>query len=112
MLTLPAVPTTRPDTSILRAVSSTSLFCSCHRLIWLDPLAGSDYYQPLAGGMAAAYPYIDDLVAVNDLASLRMLGELLADMAVHRSQRPDRNGSPRVHRGPAGSTTARAGVVA
>ena len=34
---------------------------SCHRLIWLDPLAGTEYYQPLAGGMAAAYPYIDDL---------------------------------------------------
>jgi uncharacterized protein with von Willebrand factor type A (vWA) domain len=70
---------------------------SCHRLIWLDPLAGSEYYQPLAGGMAAAYPFIDDLVAVNDLASLRRLGELLADMAAHRSARPDRAGRPRVH---------------
>ena len=71
---------------------------SCHRLIWLDPLAGSEHYQPLAGGMAAAFPFIDDLVAVNDLASLQRLGELLADMADHRSRRPDRHGQPRLHR--------------
>jgi uncharacterized protein with von Willebrand factor type A (vWA) domain len=70
---------------------------SCHRLIWLDPLFGPDVYQPLAGGMKAAYPFIDDLVAVNDLASLRELGDLLAEMADHRSRRPDRSGKPRVH---------------
>jgi uncharacterized protein with von Willebrand factor type A (vWA) domain len=70
---------------------------SCHRLIWLDPLFGPDVYQPLAGGMKAAYPFIDDLVAVNDLASLRQLGDLLSDMADHRSRRPDRSGRPRVH---------------
>jgi uncharacterized protein with von Willebrand factor type A (vWA) domain len=71
---------------------------SCHRLIWLDPLAGSDHYQPLAGGMRAAYPYIDDLVPVDDLAGLGRLGELLAKMAESRSRRPDRSGRPRVHR--------------
>ncbi len=70
---------------------------SCHRLIWLDPLFGPDVYQPLAGGMKAAYPFIDDLVAVNDLASLQQLGDLLADMAAHRSRRPDRAGRPFVH---------------
>jgi uncharacterized protein with von Willebrand factor type A (vWA) domain len=70
---------------------------SCHRLIWIDPLAGPDVYQPLAGGMTAAYPFIDDLVAVNDLASLHQLGDLLAEMAVHRGRRPDRIGKPRLH---------------
>jgi hypothetical protein len=85
---------------------------SCHRLIWLDPLAGTEYYQPLAGGMAAAYPYIDDLVAVHDLASLYHLGELLAEMADHRSRRPDRSGKPRVHRDPDAAPLPRAGVVA
>jgi uncharacterized protein with von Willebrand factor type A (vWA) domain len=85
---------------------------SCHRLIWLDPLAGTEFYQPLAGGMAAAYPFIDDLVAVNDLASLYRLGELLAEMAEHRSRRPDRNGKPRVHRHGAPATPSRPGVVA
>jgi uncharacterized protein len=71
---------------------------SCHRLIWLDPLAGSDHYQPLAGGMRAAYPFIDDLVPVEDLAGLARLGDLLAEMAEHRARRPDRSGRPRVHR--------------
>jgi hypothetical protein len=85
---------------------------SCHRLIWLDPLAGTEYYQPLAGGMAAAYPFIDDLVAVHDLASLYRLGELLAEMADHRSRRPDRNGKPRVHRDASARIIPRIGVVA
>jgi uncharacterized protein with von Willebrand factor type A (vWA) domain len=71
---------------------------SCHRLIWLDPLAGSEHYQPLAGGIAAAYPFIDDLVPVTDLESLEHLGHLLAEMADHRHQRPARSGRPRVHR--------------
>lgn len=85
---------------------------SCHRLIWLDPLAGTEYYQPLAGGMAAAYPFIDDLVAVDDLASLQCLGGLLAEMASHRSRRPDRNGQPRLHRDPASPSRRTGGIVA
>ncbi len=71
---------------------------SCHRLIWLDPLAGTEGYQPLAGGMAAAWPFIDDLVAISDVASLERLGGLLASMAERRSSRPDRTGRPQLHR--------------
>ena len=87
----------RGDPDLVRA-EMARLQRSCHRLIWLDPLAGSEHYQPLAGGMAAAYPFIDDLVAVSDLASLERLGALLAEMAEQRSQRPDRAGRPRLHR--------------
>ncbi len=101
----------RGDPGLVRAEMSR-LQRSCHRLIWLDPLAGSEYYQPLAGGMAAAYPFIDDLVAVNDLASLQRLGALLAEMADHRSRRPDRNGQPRVHRDVSALVIPRLGVVA
>ena len=101
----------RGDPGVVRA-EMARLQRSCHRLIWLDPLAGSEHYQPLAGGMAAAYPYIDDLVAVNDLASLQRLGELLAEMADHRSRRPDRRGQPRVHRAAAVRSSPRIGVVA
>jgi hypothetical protein len=82
----------------LVATEMARLQRSCHRLIWLNPLAGTDSYQPLAGGMAAAYPWIDDLVAVGDLASLEALAGLLVGMAEHRSQRPDRIGIPTVHR--------------
>ena len=51
---------------------------NCHRLIWLNPLAGVPGYQPLAGGMQAAYPYIDDFLPAGTVASLERLGEILA----------------------------------
>jgi uncharacterized protein len=101
----------RGDPALVRA-EMARLQRSCHRLIWLDPLAGSEYYQPLAGGMAAAYPFIDDLVAVNDLVSLQRLGDLLAEMADHRSRRPDRHGRPRIHRAAGSPWPAPVGVVA
>ncbi len=38
---------------------------NCHRLIWLNPLAGADGYEPLAAGMSAAYPSVDDFLAIH-----------------------------------------------
>ena len=43
---------------------------SCRRLIWLNPLAGAEDYEPLTRGMQAATPYIDDLLPVHNLAAL------------------------------------------
>jgi uncharacterized protein with von Willebrand factor type A (vWA) domain len=57
---------------------------SCHRLIWLNPLASAPGYQPLAGGMAAAMPFIDDFVPAGTLASLERLGILLSDAPTRR----------------------------
>ena len=57
---------------------SARLRRNCHRLIWLNPLAGAPGYQPLAAGMAAAYPFIDDFLPAHDIASLERLGRLLA----------------------------------
>jgi uncharacterized protein with von Willebrand factor type A (vWA) domain len=62
---------------VLVAEETARLRRSCHRLIWLNPLASAPGYQPLAAGMAAAYPYIDDFVGAGTLASLERLGELL-----------------------------------
>lgn len=87
----------RGDPALVRA-EMAKLQRSCHRLIWLNPLAGSAHYQPLAAGMAAAMPHIDDLVAVNDLDSLSDLGRLLSHMATDRALRPERRGRPRLHR--------------
>src|SRR4029079_7527716 len=50
----------------------------CHRLVWLNPLAGTPGYQPLAAGMRAALPYIDDFLAAGTVESLERLGEILA----------------------------------
>ena len=43
------------------------------RLIWLNPLKGWKDYAPVAGGMAAALPYIDFFAAANTLESLAAL---------------------------------------
>ncbi len=63
----------------LVATETARLQRNCHRLIWLNPLAGTDGYEPLAAGMKAAYPFTDDFVAAGTLESLERLGVLLAD---------------------------------
>ena len=62
----------------LVATETARLRRNCHRLVWLNPLAGTPGYEPLAGGMRAAMPYIDDFVAAGTVASLERLGEILA----------------------------------
>jgi uncharacterized protein len=62
----------------LVAAETARLRRNCHRLVWLNPLASAPGYQPLAAGMKAAFPYIDDFVPAGTLASLETLGELLA----------------------------------
>ena len=62
----------------LVAVEAARLRRNCHRLVWLNPLAGTAGYQPLAAGMRAAFPYIDDFLAAGTVASLERLGEVLA----------------------------------
>jgi uncharacterized protein len=61
----------------LVAAETARLRRNCHRLIWLNPLAGTPGYQPLAGGMRAAYPYVDDFLPAGTVASLERLGEIL-----------------------------------
>ncbi len=58
----------------LVASETARLRRNCHRLVWLNPLAGTPGYQPLAGGMRAAYPYIDDFLPAGTVASLERLG--------------------------------------
>ena len=58
---------------------------SCHRLIWLNPLLGSESYEPLTRGMQAALPYIDDFLPVHNLNSLEALGLHLNRLAPRRA---------------------------
>lgn len=48
-----------------------------HRLIWLNPLAGHQTYQPKVEGMMTALPYIDDFLPIHNLQSLEELAEHL-----------------------------------
>ncbi len=50
---------------------------SCYRLIWLNPLLGSESYEPLTRGMQTALPFIDDFLPVHNLASLEELADQL-----------------------------------
>jgi uncharacterized protein with von Willebrand factor type A (vWA) domain len=43
---------------------------TCHQIIWVNPLAGDERYQPISGGMQAALPFIDLLIAGDTLAAL------------------------------------------
>jgi uncharacterized protein len=43
------------------------------KLIWLNPLLGSQAYQPLVRGMQVAIPHIDVFAPLHNLASLRAL---------------------------------------
>ncbi|WP_425563610.1 vWA domain-containing protein [Pseudonocardia kongjuensis] len=46
-----------------------------HRLVWVNPHAGKDGYLPVQGGIVAALPHLDELLAGHSLATLE---ELLA----------------------------------
>ncbi|HEV2028252.1 MAG TPA: VWA domain-containing protein [Candidatus Dormibacteraeota bacterium] len=60
---------------------------SAHRLIWLNPLLGSEGYEPLTRGMAAALPYCDDFLAAHNLKALDDLGRLLAGLGNRAARR-------------------------
>lgn len=49
-----------------------------HRIVWVNPLKASKGYAPLAGGMAAALPYIDDFLEGHSLEALERLGEVIS----------------------------------
>ena len=84
--------------SALVGVETARLQRNCHRLIWLNPLAGGDGYEPLAAGMAMAYPFVDDFLPIHNLASLERLGEVLGGLGLGATGRPPRTGVPHVYR--------------
>ena len=58
-----------------------------HRLIWLNPLLGSEGYEPVTRGMSAALPHTDDFLAAHNLEALDELGRLLAGLDRRRPAR-------------------------
>jgi uncharacterized protein with von Willebrand factor type A (vWA) domain len=48
-----------------------------HRVVWVNPLKAAPGYAPLAQGMAAALPYVDDFVEGHSLASLETLARVV-----------------------------------
>ncbi len=66
----------RGDTTAI-AVEMARLAHQAFAVVWVNPLKGHPDYQPLAGGMQAAYPYVDRLLSGHDIASLEALGTVL-----------------------------------
>jgi len=50
-----------------------------HRIVWVNPLKASPGYEPLARGMAAALPFVDEFVEGHSLDSLEELARIIAD---------------------------------
>ena len=55
-----------------------------HRVVWSNPHAGKGDYQPVQGGIVAALPHLDALVAGHSLAALE---QVLAELAAGRERR-------------------------
>ncbi|MHB1988760.1 MAG: vWA domain-containing protein [Acidimicrobiales bacterium] len=49
-----------------------------HRVVWVNPLRGSPGYEPLARGMAAALPFVDEFVDGHSIASLEDLASVVS----------------------------------
>src|SRR5205814_6438164 len=54
------------------------------RIVWVNPLKAAPGYAPLARGMAAALPYVDDFVAGHSLASLEELARVVGAKGASR----------------------------
>ncbi|HUZ38999.1 MAG TPA: VWA domain-containing protein [Streptosporangiaceae bacterium] len=59
-----------------------------HRIVWVNPRTQSAEYRPLAGGMAAAWPYCDAVVSAHTLHALDDLTTALAHPARRRQVSP------------------------
>jgi hypothetical protein len=55
------------------------------RIVWMNPRTKSASYEPLAGGMAAAWPYCDAVVSGHTLDAVSHLAAALADPVRRRA---------------------------
>ncbi len=57
--------------------SMEAIHARSKKIIWLNPLAGYNFYSPAVAGMQAAMPYIDIFAPAHNADSLRSLGKWL-----------------------------------
>jgi hypothetical protein len=50
-----------------------------HKIVWVNPHAGKDGYAPVQGGIVAALPYLDELLAGHSLDTLQRLLEVVRE---------------------------------
>jgi uncharacterized protein with von Willebrand factor type A (vWA) domain len=69
----------RGDPALLAREMGT-LRRSCHRLLWIDPLAARPGFEPTTMGLRAALPFVDELVPAASVASLEELATRLGKL--------------------------------
>jgi uncharacterized protein with von Willebrand factor type A (vWA) domain len=67
----------RDDPALLGA-QMRRLSLLAHRVVWANPRKARPGFAPLAGGLAAALPHVDDFVDGHSLAALRELADVVA----------------------------------
>jgi uncharacterized protein len=67
----------RGDPEVL-AEQMARLHRVAYRVVWVNPLKVTPGYAPLARGMAAALPYVDDFVEGHSVAALEELARVIA----------------------------------
>jgi uncharacterized protein with von Willebrand factor type A (vWA) domain len=82
----------------LLAAEIARLQRSCYRLIWLNPLSGTPQYQPIARGMQAAMPFVDDFRPIHNFNSLERLATHLVQVSSRRPSRRQSIAQPFVQR--------------
>ena len=55
-----------------------------YKVIWVNPLKAAPGYQPLARGMAAALPYVDEFLSGHNFESLEELARAIAGAASNK----------------------------
>ncbi|MGI5126192.1 vWA domain-containing protein [Pseudonocardia sp. CA-107938] len=66
----------RGDTELLGA-QCARLARLAHQVVWVNPHAGKDGYAPVQGGIVAALPHLNELLAGHSLATLERLLEVM-----------------------------------
>jgi uncharacterized protein len=67
----------RGDPEVLRE-QMERLHRVAHRIVWVNPLKATPEYAPLARGMAAALPHVDEFVEGHSMAALQELAEVIS----------------------------------
>ena len=66
-----------------------------HRIVWVNPLKSAPGYAPLARGMAAALPHVDEFLEGHSLASLEGLVAVMEREGMGNDQSTRRRESER-----------------
>src|SRR5215203_4074824 len=56
-----------------------------YKVIWVNPLKAAPSYQPLAAGMAAALPHVDEFLSGHNFESLEEIARAIAEAAGRES---------------------------